>query len=182
MCALPYRRIVVDGPTGSGKSTLAQQAAERLGLTYVELDALYWQPGWRPAAYPDFQIDVQAALASADSGWIVDGNYRMVRDIIWPAAEMVVWLDYSLPVVFRRLLFRTARRVALGEELWNGNRERLWEQLRLWSEDSLFHWLFKSYRRQRREYPQLFARPEYAHLGVLRFASPRQAEAWLAGL
>lgn len=182
MPGFPYHHIAVVGPTGSGKSTLAQELAGRLGLRFVELDALYWQPGWRPAALPAFRQNVQAALASGGTGWVVAGNYRMVRDILWPAADLVIWLDYPLLFVFWRLLVRTARRVVLREELWNGNRERLWEHMRLWSEDSLFHWLFKSYGMHRREYPTLFALPEYEHLDVLRFNAPRQTEAWLAGL
>ena len=182
MTCFPYHHIAVVGSTGSGKSTLAQQLGGRLGLKYVELDALYWQPGWIAAELPDFRQSVQTALASAQRGWVVAGNYRMVRDIIRPAADLLIWLDYPLPLLFWRLLVRTARRLALKEELWNGNRERLWEQMRLWSDDSLFHWLFKSYGMHRREYPALFALPEYAHLNVLRLSTPGKTAAWLACL
>jgi hypothetical protein len=40
------RRITVVGTTGSGKTTLAC----RLGQRHMELDALYWEPKWTPAA------------------------------------------------------------------------------------------------------------------------------------
>jgi len=33
--------VTIDGPAGSGKSTVARQAAERLGLTYVDTGAMY---------------------------------------------------------------------------------------------------------------------------------------------
>jgi len=39
------RRLVVVGTTGAGKSTLAKRLSETLGLNFVELDALYWEPG-----------------------------------------------------------------------------------------------------------------------------------------
>jgi adenylate kinase family enzyme len=182
MPPFPYTRIAVVGSTSSGKSTLAEKIAARLDLAYVELDSLYWQPGWRPAEREDFRERVQSALDAAHGRWIVAGNYRMVRDVIWPAADMVIWLDYPFPLVFWRLLVRTIRRLALREELWNGNRERLWDHLRLWSRDSLFNWLFQSHWRLRREYPEFFAMPAYAHLHVLRFATPDEANSWFAGL
>jgi len=172
------RRLVVVGTTGAGKSTLAKRLSETLGLNFVELDALYWEPGWRAASVADFRARVVEATAGDD--WVVAGNYRQVRDIIWPLADTVVWLDYSLPLLFARLTRRTLRRAITREVLWNGNREDFWPHLKLWSEESLYHWLFKTYRQRRRELPILFSRPECAHLTVIRLASPRGTEDWLA--
>ena len=105
-----------------------------------------------------------------------------VRDLLWPRADTIVWLDYAFPLVLRRLAARTVRRAVTGEVLWNGNREYFWEHCRLWSEKSLFHWLFKTYWAYRRELPVLFAQPAHAHLRIARLRRPREAEAWLAGL
>lgn len=44
--AFPYRRIVIIGTTSSGKSTLAEKLAQTLGLDFIELDALHWEPDW----------------------------------------------------------------------------------------------------------------------------------------
>lgn len=180
----PYRRIVVVGATSSGKSTLARELSAQLELRFVELDALHWQADWTPASLDKFRSSIEAAVSTgADpDGWVIAGNYHVVRDLIWPRAEAVIWLDYSLPVVFWRLLVRTLRRSILQEELWNGNRERFWWHLKLWSDESLFHWLFKTYWRRKREYPLLFARPEHAHLHVIRFCSPRETRSWFASL
>ena len=177
---IPVRRIVVVGTTSSGKSTLAENLSKRLGLDFIELDAYYWQANWTPASPEDFRERVEAATSS--TSWVVAGNYHVVRDLIWPRAEAVVWLDYSFPVVFWRLLRRTVRRGATQEELWNGNREKFWWHLKLWSDDSLFHWLFKTYWRRKREVPMLLTLPEHAHLKLVRFRSSRETEAWLAGL
>jgi adenylate kinase family enzyme len=172
------RRIVVVGTTGSGKTTLAATLAECFGISHVELDALHWEPDWTEAPLPTFRLRVHEAVKR--KAWVIDGNYSAVRDIVWPRADTVVWLDYGLPTIFARLLWRTFRRVFTREELWSGNRERLWAQLA--TRDSIFLWALQTYRRRRREYPTLFAKPEYAHLRVIRLRSPRQARRFLACL
>ena len=170
------RRVAVVGATGSGKTRLAQTLAHRLALPHVEFDALFWEAGWRPADREVFRARVQAALTAP--GWVTDGNYRQVRDLVWPQATALIWLDYPLPLVLWRLAGRTARRLMTREELWNGNRERLSEHLL--SRDSLFLWALQSHPRQRREYPVELARPEYAHLAVVRLRRPRETEKWLS--
>ena len=125
-----------------------------------------------------FRARVTEVLAAP--AWVVDGNYQSVRDLVWPAATTLVWLDYPLPLVMWRLAARTLRRIISREELWNGNRERLRDNL--FSRDSIFLWALTSYPRHRREYPVELARPEYAHLAVVRLRRPRETERWLAGL
>jgi adenylate kinase family enzyme len=178
--SFPHRRLVVIGTTSSGKSTLAKQVADRLGLDFIELDAFHWQANWTPATPEAFRERVETATSA--KFWVVAGNYHVVSDLIWPRAEAVIWLDYSFPFVFWRLFTRTVRRSWRQEELWNGNREKFWWHLKLWSEVSLFHWLFKTYWRRKREIPTLLALPEYAHLKLIHFQSPREADEWLAGL
>jgi len=118
---IPGKRIAVIGVTGSGKTTLAGDLARTLGISQVELDALRFGPGWSEPPNEVFRERVAKALQIA--GWVTDGNYSMLRDIIWKQADTVVWLDYPFLVCFWRLLRRTLRRVVLQEELWNNNRE-----------------------------------------------------------
>jgi adenylate kinase family enzyme len=173
-------RVVVVGATGSGKSTFAQRLAARLGTEYVELDELFWDADWTEAAPDIFRARVDRATAG--SRWVVAGNYGRVRDLLWPRADTVVWLDYAFPLVLHRLTVRTVRRAVTREILWNGNREYFWEHCRLWSQKSLFHWLIKTYWAYRREFPVLFAQPAHAHLRIARLRRPREAETWLAQL
>jgi DNA-binding CsgD family transcriptional regulator len=56
------QRIAVVGVTGSGKTTLARELSRRLALPHVELDALYWGPGWMPAPRALFRERVSEAL------------------------------------------------------------------------------------------------------------------------
>ena len=58
--------------------------------------------------------------------WVVDGNYiDETADLVWPAADEVVWLDLPRHVATRRAVLRSAVRAVRGTELWNGNRESL---------------------------------------------------------
>ncbi|OGF55063.1 MAG: adenylate kinase, partial [Candidatus Fraserbacteria bacterium RBG_16_55_9] len=170
------KRIAVIGTTGSGKTTLAQQLAGCLGVLHVELDALHWGAGWSPAPLEIFRERVSQSLKG--DGWVVDGNYSKVRDIVWSRADTIVWLDYSFWVIIRRVIQRTFRRLLRQEELWNGNRERWRDQFL--SRESLFLWVLRTYWRRRREYPLLLREPEYAHLAVVHLRSPMDAQEWLA--
>lgn len=171
-------RILVVGTTGSGKTTMASRLAEKLDLPHSELDALNWGPDWtmRP---PEEFISLVDQVSSGER-WVIDGNYSRAREILWPRADTVVWLDYALPRVLWRLWWRTMRRGVGREELWSGNRERL--HTHFFTRDSLFLWALQTYKRRRREYPELLARPEHAHLKLVRLHSPSQADRWLGSL
>jgi adenylate kinase family enzyme len=181
MSSLPYRRLVVIGTTSSGKSTLAEQLAKRLDMDFIELDALHWEPDWQEAPLEIFRARVEKALRQSE-GWVVAGNYHIVRDLVWPRAEVVIWLDYSLWRILWQLTRRTFARWWSQELLWGTNRENLWTHFKLWSQDSLFHWLFKTYWRRKREYPILLSQPEHQHLKLIRFTHPKETDEWLRNL
>lgn len=169
--------MVIIGTTSSGKSTLAEQLANKFGYSFIELDALHWEPNWTEAPLEVFQERVEIALQAP--GWVVAGNYHIARDIIWAKAEAVIWLDYPFRIVFRQLTRRTFQRWWTRELLWGTNRESLWTHFKLWSEESLFHWLFKTYWRRKREYPLLFLLPEHQHLKIIHLKHPKETETWL---
>jgi hypothetical protein len=102
-----------------------------------------------------------------------------VRDLIWPRADTLIWLDYAFPLVFYRLVKRTISRMISGELACNGNRETL---SAAFGKDSIILWLFKSYWRRKRDMPILLQKPEHAHLCVHHFRSPGEANRWLAAL
>ena len=176
----PYRRVVVIGVTGSGKSHLAEQLAEQLDVDFIELDALYWKPNWGETELDEFRRKVDKATGAP--GWVLAGNYNQVRDITWPRAQAVIWLDYPFLLVFGRLCRRTWQRWRSQEVMWGTNTEKMWPQFKLWSKESLFYWQVRSYRRHKWLYPQLFASPEYAHLQVFHFKHPDETEEWLEAL
>jgi adenylate kinase family enzyme len=170
----PGQRIAIVGTSGSGKTTLARTLAARLGMPHVELDALHWGPGWTPSSEEEMRPRVVAALDGET--WVVDGNYSKVRNLIWPRADTLIWLDYALPLVLARLTRRTLWRIVRRERLWNENREEL---RHLIARDSIFVWALQSHPRHRRQYPELLARVEHAHLTIIRLRSPGETTRWL---
>ncbi|UCD44135.1 MAG: adenylate kinase [Candidatus Bathyarchaeota archaeon] len=171
------QRISVIGTTGSGKTFVAGRAAEALGVPHIELDALHWGPDWEEASLEVFRERVGEAIQG--DGWVVDGNYGKVRDIVWGRADTVLWLDYPFHGTFLRILWRTLRRLILRERLWNDNRESLAMML---SRDSILLWAITSHPRNTKEFVQLMSDPEYAHIRFLRHRSPQETEQWLKSL
>ena len=175
----PFERIIVIGTTGTGKSTLAQQLAEKFDGDFVELDALYWEPGWQPAPFDVFYARVEAA--TQPTRWAAAGNYQAMRGLVWDRADTIIWLDYPFLFNLARLSKRAWHRWWSHETLWNGNRESIGMDLKLWSQESLFYWFFKNFWKRKREYTLLLALPEYASK-ALRFTSQQELDAWLEKL
>lgn len=175
---LPYQRIVIIGTTGVGKSTLAKQLAESIDGDYIELDALHWEPNWKKAPLDVFRARAEAATLS--QRWVAAGNFQVLQDILWCKAEAVIWLDYSLALIFLQLLRRTVHRTITREELWNGNVDHnIWMHMKFWSPNSHFNTLFRTYWKRKREFPSYFLLPQHTHLTLLRFQTPKETKRWL---
>ena len=171
-------RFVILGTTGAGKTTLAQNLSRMLGVPAVELDAIRHGPNWTETPDDEFRRRVAGALP--DEGWIVDGNYSVARDIIWHRATAIVWLDYSFPLVFWRLFWRTMARGIMRKKLWNGNREDLWRHFL--TKDSLFLWAVQTHWKRRKSLAKVLADPAYEHIEVRRFKSAKETRLWLESM
>jgi len=175
------RRILIVGPSCSGKSTLGEMLAGRLGVPFVELDALHWKPNWEGRSDDEF-IPILAE-ATAGDGWVVSGQYTRVSQVVtWPRAETVIWLDFPFPLVARRILKRSWRRSHSHEHLWGTNYERFWAQLKLWDKNSLLTYTWTSQGRHSERYLIAMAEPQWAHLRWIRLRSPREVERFVEAL
>ncbi len=162
------RRVSVAGISGSGKTTFARSLAEALGVPFVELDALHHGPNWTEATAEELRARVEAAIAAAPDGWVIDGNYRhKLEDLVLAQADTFVWLEPPLRVSLPRLARRTWHRWRRQEELWHGNRELLRNMVGL---KGLFAWTVRSYFRHKREIPAALARNPHLHVAHLRSA------------
>lgn len=123
----------------------------------------------------------RVARAAEGDAWVIDGNYggRGARDLVWPRADAVIWLDPPLHVIFARLFKRALRRIRSGEEIWPGTGNRETYRNQFLSRESLFIWALRTYWRRKRQYGELLVRPEYAHLQILHFRRLGEAAIWL---
>src|SRR5262249_5063159 len=101
------RRVMVIGGSGAGKSTLGRRLAKALELPLIELDVLYWRPGWIDTPMREFR-DVVARLA-AGPAWIMVGNYSTMFDLRMPVADTIVWLDFGRWICMYGVLRRIVR-------------------------------------------------------------------------
>ena len=163
------QRVSVVGNSGSGKSTVARELAGILGVPHLELDGVFHQPDWVPLPEDEFRRVVGAATAGA--GWVMDGNYSVVRPIVWARADTVVWLDLPRRTVMRQVVWRTLRRAVTRQELWNGNREPLRNFLTWEPEESVISWAWHNHATYRDRYAAAAADPANAHLTFIRLTS-----------
>ena len=167
----------VVGNSGSGKTTLAKELARRLSAPYLELDAIFHQPGWTQLPVEQFRARVTEFVTGP--AWVVDGNYSAVRDLVWERADTVVWIDLPRHVVMRRLVRRTLGRALLRRELWNGNRERWVNILSRHPDRSILAWGWTMHRKYRDRYANAVNDDAYVHLTFLAVRGRRDYEALL---
>jgi len=165
---------VIASASGCGKTTVGRLLATRLGVPFVELDALNHGPGWTEATAE--QLRARVAPIVATDGWVIDGGYRgKLGDLVLEAADTVVWLDLPRREWLPRLFRRTVRRIAGKQELWHGNRESFRNAFLM--RDGLLRFAWRNYGVRRATYPS-----ELARFHLVRLRSQREVDAWLASI
>ena len=166
------------GGSSTGKTTVSRELASLLGVPHIELDALHHDAGWQEAPADVLQARVDAALAAAPDGWVVDGNYHgKLGTYVLERADTVVFLDLPLRTALRRVTWRTLRRSITREELWNGNRE----SFRIaFSRDSIVWWVIRNHGSHRKKWPERVAL--LTHLQVIRLRSAGEVRDWLQSI
>ena len=175
-------RIALIGTSGAGKTTLSKRLAGVLGAPHIELDAINWGANWRdlnshePETFRSRVLDAVAA-----DKWVCDGNYTLVRDLVFARAEGLVWLDPPKHRVMRQVIVRSWSRAMQGDELWpgTGNRETFSRWL---SKDHPIRWAYDTYDDRRMRYARMLEEPDLRHLQKWRIQTRRQAGALIAEL
>ena len=156
---------------------MARALAARLGVPYVEIDALHWGPGWSQATAEDLTEKLRP-LVAADA-WVIDGMYwRKLGGLVLRRADTVIWIDPPFATMFLRLLRRSLTRIVRRTSLASGNRESF--RGTFLSRESVLLFALRTRPRRRELIAEWLARPDFAHLALVRFASAEDALRWVA--
>jgi adenylate kinase family enzyme len=165
-------RAVIIGTSCSGKTTFAGKLSQLMGINHIELDQLYWEPNWKERPNEEFRDLVRDAVRP--ESWVVDGNYSVVRDIVWPRANIIIWLNYSFPIVLYRSIKRSFVRAATKERLFAGNVETFSQSF--FSSNSIIWWVMKTYHKNKITYPGLVKKSQENGVIVLDLTTPKDAD------
>jgi adenylate kinase family enzyme len=166
------RRVaIIASASGNGKTTLGRELARRIGVEFVETDALVHQANWVEISDDDLRRRLEPILER--DGWVIDSPYtHKVGTLVLDAADTIVWLDLPLRVWLPRLYRRTRDRIRGEERIFNDNRETWRTALAGW--DSLFAYALRTHVQRRRRWPR-----EFARYPVIRLRTPAEVDAWL---
>lgn len=144
-------RIVIIGTSCSGKTTLAKKLSQKLHIPHIELDVLFWKKNWQIEERDKFRKKVSRVVEQ--DTWVIDGNFSIVRDIVWARADTIIWLDYPFYVIFLQALARSIKRIVTKEKLFADNVESFKQTF--FSKNSILYWICISHRDYKRTYTRL---------------------------
>ncbi|HLF72320.1 MAG TPA: adenylate kinase [Dehalococcoidia bacterium] len=171
------RRIVVYGRTGSGKTTVSRRLGATLGLIVIEMDAVQHANGWNSVSFYDMRRKLEPALDGAIEGWVCDGNYSQIRDIVLSRADTIVWLHLPWRVSFWRLFKRTIVDIRTKRPIYEGSPARQTWRTTFLSRDSILLWSIRSHPGSGGRLQRAIA--EYPSLPVFELRSPKQVDVFL---
>jgi adenylate kinase family enzyme len=142
---------------------------QHFGLKHIELDEFYWLPGWKERDADEFAELVKQATPS--DNWVMDGNYDKLFRCFATIPDLMIWLDYPLYIVIWRCIKRSVWRIISRENICNGNRESLRQQLT--KDGSILYWVLTTYRIRRQQLK------EYKLVGhiIIEFKHPKDVNA-----
>jgi len=170
-------RAIVIGTSCSGKTTVARRISEVCGIPHIELDALFWGPNWTESPRDEFLERVKSEVTA--NKWVLDGNYGYTRELTWPRATHLLWLNLPFRVVLWRSMKRTFGRMITREEMWAGNRESFRVAL---SRDSIIWWVITTYGRRKKRYRKMVDENQYPLLKIYEVNKGSQIDAVVSNL
>ncbi|MBC7466916.1 MAG: adenylate kinase [Bdellovibrio sp.] len=172
------KKINVIGTTGAGKSTLSKKLAVLLGQPFIEIDQIFWGPNWKKPTNRDFYDNLKSFLDNNPT-FVLDGNYTKATALKWAYTETVIWVNLPFAQTLWQLIGRTLKRLLLQKELWpnTGNRESIYGHL--FTNDSIFYWLFKTFKGNQIKFKSDMVLKQWAHIQFIELTSNAQVQQFL---
>jgi adenylate kinase family enzyme len=167
-----HPRVFVVGTSCSGKTTVARRISRVSGIPHIELDALFWGPNWTPPHRDEFLERVKHAVKAKE--WVLDGNYSYTREVAWPRATHLVWLNLPFRIVLWRSMKRTFGRLITQEEIYAGNTESFRVAF---SRNSIIWWVITTCKRRKRRYRKIVDENQYPHLKIFEARKASEIDA-----
>ncbi|MCT2588390.1 adenylate kinase [Streptomyces sp. N2-109] len=167
------RKIALFGPPATGKTTLARRLSWKLGCPHTDLDDLLFTPD---GSLPMEEFRRQAGEITRGDEWIVEGNFSQLADVVWHRADVLVWLDFPLPLIVYRILRRSLRQLAGRED--SAQARRLTWGKAFFSRRSLLRTAIRKYRNNRSRYVLQVSETAARGVEVVRLRNPREVQRW----
>lgn len=168
------QKIAVFGPPASGKSTLAKQLSLELGFPHTDLDDILFTPtGTLPLA----EFRRQASEITRGRAWVVEGNFSKLADVVWHRADVLVWLDFPLLLIIRRIVRRSLRQLTGRED--SAQAKRLTWRKAFFGRRSLLRTAIRKYRKNRPRYTKQVAETASLGVQVVRLHNTKGVNDWM---
>ncbi|MEV7275206.1 adenylate kinase [Streptomyces bacillaris] len=168
------RRVALFGAPATGKSTLARWLSAELGEPHTDLDDILFTP---QGPLPLGEFRRQAAAVTVTGGWIVEGNFSKLADVVWHRADLLVWLDFPLPLILYRITRRSLRQLAGCED--SPQARRLTWNSAFFARRSLLRTAIRKRRANRPRYVRQVAETAALGVDVVRLRNPRDVRNWM---
>lgn len=153
-------RIIVVGSCGCGKTYTGKKISKNFGIPFTDLDDLYWLPNWIVQDRDKFISGIKETASKPS--WVIAGSQFSLRELTWPKADYVIWIDLPLPLLLYRVIKRSIKNIITKQPFCNGNYETLG---RLFGKYSIVTWTIKRYFSKKQRYGPIFTQGgKYIHL------------------
>ncbi len=119
------KRVAIIGSPGAGKSYLSRELAQITSLPLVHLDKIYHDKSFDYLNNRNEWLK-RVTQEVVKPRWIIEGNYKSSFALRLPAADTIIFLDYSKPRVLWRVFKRRVQyRNKLRSEMPEGWKEKI---------------------------------------------------------